>query len=492
MDNPTNQSPVNSSSEPIKIGEDLKIDPQIEPKVDLELPATPPATEPALPSEKAFTPNEPENPDSSFSSNPPLSSETPTPPDSSLTQGPLPSPPLPPTPPEPPVSPEPPPPGPDTPITAHKHSSTKTIRTVGLGLVAVLILTAASAAAYFVQKGGLPFNLGKKAADSCSGAYKVCNLNGQCGAKNDCACFTGDIKDCKFVDWSCCFTQEPVNPPPSKIYDSCDDWEGLSDDPGCTADPNCKSPIQNGLCCKSSDKFYCCYKDGNCYSGGTTGQCKDNGGGSITLTGPMSNVRVFKMTGTNVSCPFTSTHQHVDTVNLLQGQSKTYTLEGDCGQIDAVGYCGSCKPGCSSSPTSTPKPTATSTPRPSSTPTPTGTPRPTNTPTPTATPSSSPTPTPTGTVTPPPCCTNVTLTKVDEEGKVLPGSDFKVGDRVKITVAVRGTVEDVLVRVKKDGVKVADRQANAPTTNSWSTIFTIPSAGEYEILSFVKVGGVWK
>jgi len=482
MDNLNNQSSVNSSSEPIKIGEDLKIDPQIEPKVDLELPVSLPTTEPTLPSEKAFTPSKPENPNSSFSSNlpnPPSSSEPPTPSDSSLTQEPLPPPPSSPAPPEPPVSPESPPPGQDTPITAPKHSSAKTI---WLGLTAVLILTAAAAAAYFVQQGGLPFNLSRKAADSCSGAYKVCNLNGQCGAKNDCACFK-DINKCEFLDWSCCFTQEPQPPPPTIGPTVSPDTKcpaGKGDGLGGMVNPDPKCVDHGGVYCYDSSKAYCCYnqngdsRDGYEYCAeGQQGNCKDLGNGSICVANSWSGT-VFKITGTNVTCPFSGPSQPVSPSGdcfIGDTAGRIYSLgAGECGQID--GPCGSCKPGCNSSPTSTPKPT--------------------NTPTPTTTPSSSPTPTPTGTIAPPPCCTNVTLTKVDAEGRVLPGSDFKVGDRVKITVAVKGTVEDVLVRVKKDGVKVTDRQAGAPTTNSWSMIFTIPSAGEYEILSFVKVGGVWK
>jgi hypothetical protein len=101
------------------------------------------------------------------------------------------------------------------------------------------------------------------------------------------------------------------------------------------------------------------------------------------------------------------------------------------------------------------------------------------------------------TINPPgkePCCSNVTLTKIDAEGQPLEGTDFKIGDRVKITVAVEGTVEDVLVRIKRGGVKLTDLKANGQNTGDWQTVFQIPAdgAGEYEVLSFVKVDGVWK
>lgn len=346
-----------------------------------------------------------------------------------------------------------------------KPKSSFPAKPVVLSLALLLFVSVTALAVYFVQKGGLPFNLEKKAA-SCDGAYKVCGLNGACGASNDCACFK-NFSACEFLDWSCCFTQDPIPPPPQpdKEYDKCSDW-GYSDDNGCTADPNCESPSQGGQCCMGGGKFYCCYKDGNCYSGGTTGQCKDNGGGSITLTGPLTS-RVFKMTGSNVSCPYSNSNQQtIETVTLSDGQTKTFSLGDECGQIDAVGYCGSCKPGCST---------------PQNTPTPT---RPPNTPTPTDTPDE-------------PVCLSLEAYKSGSNPPSLEG--LKVGDTVVIFVQASADVEGIAVRVKRGNsvqtFSSTDGKGSWMSPNrSWIYNYIVPIGGEgtYEISAFVKSRGEWR
>ena len=112
--------------------------------------------------------------------------------------------------------------------------------------------------------------------------------------------------------------------------------------------------------------------------------------------------------------------------------------------------------------------------------------------TPTPTPTTKTTPTPTPTTGVEPCCTNLTLVKVLPDGTTGGLTDLKVGDSIRATITFSGTVENVAVRIKKGGVKMSDKLAGGSKTNTWSSEFTIPATGEYEILGFVKVGGVWK
>ena len=171
--------------------------------------------------------------------------------------------------------------------------------------------------------------------------------------------------------------------------------------------------------------------------------------------------RIYEMTGTNVSCTngYSSSNQNtIETnykvQNVIDGGETFSVSAGKCGQIDAVGFCGSCRPGCG---------TTIVTP--------------------------SPTPTPTGVQ---PCCTNLTIAKVLADGTTGPLTDLQVGDSIRATITFSGTVENVAVRLKRGGVKVLDKLAGGSKTNTWSADFTISAAGEYEILGFVKVGGIWK
>lgn len=145
-------------------------------------------------------------------------------------------------------------------------------------------------------------------------------------------------------------------------YNSCADW-GYQEDPTCTADPNCTSEGQDGFCCtNNSGTAVCCYRDGRCYEG-QQGNCQDLGNGKIWLAGGLT-VEVFKMTGTNVSCPFSSSNEQLVFSGTTAEGGQEFSLDsGECGQIDASGYCGSCKAGCNTTtPTNTPTPTPTPTP----------------------------------------------------------------------------------------------------------------------------------
>ena len=116
--------------------------------------------------------------------------------------------------------------------------------------------------------------------------------------------------------------------------------------------------------------------------------------------------------------------------------------------------------------------------------TPTATPTPTSTPIPTPTPTSKPTSTP----TPLPACVNV---QVSATGGDL--NNLKIGDSLTFNVTFSGTVEDVGVVIKKDGVRVQTLTAGGAKTNSWtSPAYTIESIGSYEVSAYVKVNGVWQ
>lgn len=97
------------------------------------------------------------------------------------------------------------------------------------------------------------------------------------------------------------------------------------------------------------------------------------------------------------------------------------------------------------------------------------------------------TPTPTAGVLP--VCTNVQVT-VAGAGNL---SNLKIGDILTFTVNFSGTVEDVGVVIKKDGVRVATYTAGGSRTNTWtSPPYTITSLGSYEVMGFIKVNGNWQ
>jgi len=190
--------------------------------------------------------------------------------------------------------------------------------------------------------------------------------NGACSSGKSCR-----VKECLgggspcSENWQCCSgycvngsCQEDGD---SKTYNSCSDY-GYQNDPTCTADPNCTSPGQDGFCCLNNNNIpVCCYRNGECYEG-QQGRCEDRGSGKIWLAGGLK-VEVYKMTGTNVSCPYSTSNRTTIFSGTTQEGGQEFSLgSSECGQIEAIGYCGSCKPGCTTTPTEKPTTIPTETP----------------------------------------------------------------------------------------------------------------------------------
>ncbi|PIV00632.1 hypothetical protein COS54_02560 [Candidatus Shapirobacteria bacterium CG03_land_8_20_14_0_80_39_12] len=231
-------------------------------------------------------------------------------------------------------------------------SGTKVI----LGVLIFLLISAAGVLGYMAIQGkGLPFNLGKKAA-GCEGAYKICGLNGACGASNDCACFL-DYNTCTFADWSCCSTQPPSQPPSPPVPTS----------PGQPSECTVSWVPEGsaGLCIKADGaevKAKICLNAANC-TGGTR---------SFTYRRTVANC-------SGTSCAGTCGNEgEMRTLTVLPGQlcaeeTVGCSVTNKCGncQVDANGYGERAwqDSGCTVIPTNTPVPT--STPRPTATPIPT-------------------------------------------------------------------------------------------------------------------------
>lgn len=173
---------------------------------------------------------------------------------------------------------------------------------------------------------------------------------------------------------------------------------------------------------------------------------------------------------------------------LIPGTGYTYKLSvknGNCESSGSIAFIlNNCGP--TLTPTRTPIPTATRTPTPTRIPVP-----PTLTPTATRTPS--PSPTPTGTIAP--VCSAITANKVL--------SALKVGDSVTFTVTFTNPAEvnNVAIRIKRDGVTVTLVYAagsfdgiwtHSATVTSWSYDYTIPADGQYEVSAFIRTGSTWK
>jgi hypothetical protein len=442
-----------------------------------------------------------------------------------------------------------------------------------LVVAALLVVVVSGVLAYTLVGGNIgQFGLQKKATNYCPGpGHQECSNLNKCNVQGGCdpACCDSDSdcpsgQKCDIPNGNCdkgkscnpqgsgyhkeCVGNQCVEVPgegedrctdhnqcsSSPTYDKCSDWNYV-DDSTCTADPNCKGPGQNGQCCKTSDgkNFYCCYRDGNCYSGGTTGQCQDLGNGSIKLKGPMNNVRVFKMVGTGVNCPFSNSQQiEVERVTLVQGAEKTLSLgSGECGQIDAVGFCGSCKPGCGGvAPTpyceqscgvcgwkdsngtchnGTAMPDGTWCCRhecvnASGVRVPEG--------------GSGNCREVFGTGTHDPRCvpytwdapcgaasqtSNCTGVEVIRNGAVVSGSPVNLnrGDSITVRVSYSGAVDNVGVKIFKDGTVtvpeslVFNRARGSASTaaGSWtSPVYTVALSGTYSVKGFIKVGSTWK
>jgi len=207
-----------------------------------------------------------------------------------------------------------------------------------------------------------------------------CNPNDpyqpQCGCREweECAvdngaCSTGKscrVKECLgsgascSENWQCC-SGYCINGVcgGGRTCNSCADLS-YQNDPTCTADPNCTAPGQEGFCCKKPDGTpVCCYRNCECFEG-QQGNCENRGNGRIWLKGGITVSRIYKMVGTGVNCPFSSSNQiTIKTNYTVPSGGEEFSLDSDeCGQIEAVGYCGSCKPGCFPSSTSTPPPEA--------------------------------------------------------------------------------------------------------------------------------------
>ena len=72
-------------------------------------------------------------------------------------------------------------------------------------------------------------------------------------------------------------------------------------------------------------------------------------------------------------------------------------------------------------------------------------------------------------------------------------SSLKIGDSLSFTVSFGGTVQDVGIVIKKEGIRVKTFTAVGSQTNSWtSPSYTIDSLGSYEILGYIKTNGVWR
>jgi hypothetical protein len=88
-----------------------------------------------------------------------------------------------------------------------------------------------------------------------------------------------------------------------------------------------------------------------------------------------------------------------------------------------------------------------------------------------------------------PTCTSLTVTKVTATGESTDLSDLKVGDQIKITLEATANtavnVEDLAIRIIKNGVKLEDKVAGE-ARRTWTQTYTLPAAGNYEIHGLVK------
>lgn len=108
-------------------------------------------------------------------------------------------------------------------------------------------------------------------------------------------------------------------------------------------------------------------------------------------------------------------------------------------------------------------------------------PCPTSTPRPTATPTTIPT-----------YCEGVQILK---NGVAVNPNNLQVGDKIRVKISFSGPVENVGVKIIKDGVVVVNETRGTPSTGAgtWTTSsdYTI-QLGSYEVIGFVKINGVWQ
>ncbi len=435
--------------------------------------------------------------------NPPPISETPVAPPS-----PVEPPPPPPPPPEPVV---------ETPLVIQPAEPVSVIKPpkrkgaakpIVLGLVFLLIAVSGVLGYNLVQKGGMSLLQQAREAECDSGETNKCAGGGvqvcehgqwtlcptatpvppcQSGVKR--ACGTNGWQICDDGEWGTCLEPVPTTPPPTQpppppptkppptqpptSMTKCSDI-GYGADEYCIAG-GFKCRDDGNLCCKKPDGIPVCCFPGNaeCFEG-QQGSCLDKGNGTIWLKAEIIVSRIYEMTGTNVSCTngFSSSQQNTFKTNYKVGNvvdgGETFSVTaGKCGQIDAVGYCGSCRAGCGQTTTS---------------------------------------PTPIPSITPPTpvlgSCTNLEVYKAMVAPQMIanepesPPVAWHVGDRLMIKVTFTEPVEDVAVRIIRNGAKVLDisreQQVPGSKSNPWVPSYAITEAGDYEIQAFVKVNGNWR
>ncbi len=383
-----------------------------------------------------------------------------------------------------------------------------------LAVLALLVLSAAGVMGYFmVQQGGLPFNLGKKAAGEADCQFGDTNCPN--GGKR---CCDGRLVDgaCKYQDdigVKCTTCSACV---PGDCGCGCpDSCQSGGTTPQCQLDSECPAgqKCQNNVCVSGGTTPQCqldsecstgqkC-QNGTCVSGGTNAcggqeyacEGQSNNDGSVGVRN-CSNVTKF-YTCQKESDRFTSVSACQAAVKTTQGNITYSGMEvkpgevgtcsvdagGSCnlGQADilpqgsSAGICWDVKRDCSNCGA------------------------PTNTPIPTITPPVSGTPIPVlG------ACTNLEVYKAmvapqiiaDEPPGALPATQWHVGDHMMIKVTFTEPVEDVAVRIIRDGAKVMDisreQQVPGSKSNPWVPSYPITDPGNYEVQAFVKVNGEWK
>lgn len=461
MDNPADNTAKPAPGDNASLPEEKKIE-----EVKTELPKTEPMTPPAFPS----VPEPPETPE-------------------------------PPKPPAPPVSPgstpslqpsQPSGAGPGGIVTAAPPRRRSPMKSI---LIAVIIfLTAASAGLgyYYLQKAGLPFDIGKKATVYCPApggglgqaceSFNKCNAQGGCDpaccvSEND--CLRGQVCD---IPNGNCNSGKSCNDQGGGTHKACRDNQcvyvpGAGADE-CTSHSQCQttSPPPGDI-----DSGYCAGKSGivcenlgnnegkaigwNCTGEPKLLRCQNN---HQSFNNVVHCQGIFQY-NENPEYPHERVVQHGERFEC------TVTPRGTCDfaqadvVLDGVGKCWGIIRDCSNcgGPTSIPSPTPIVT--------------------------STPSPTPPVTA----CeCTRIEISGasgVDEEGQPV----WQVGDQLKISVYFSGSPDDVAVRILKDGLKVADKihsviSGGAVGSSPWSVVYGISESGDYEIVAFVKKNGVWK
>ena len=94
-----------------------------------------------------------------------------------------------------------------------------------------------------------------------------------------------------------------------------------------------------------------------------------------------------------------------------------------------------------------------------------------------------------------PCPSPASCLKVEllKNNTLIDPTNLRLGDKIKVKVTVSGAVEDVGVKIIKNGVEVLNESKGSGLTNeSWiSSEYTL-TAGSYQVLGFIKVGGQWQ